>query len=325
QSVVGAGEIVYSSTKNMYVTSYALDNVLAIQAGKKPKEPVTRIHKFDISDPKTTTYVGSGEVVGFLLNQFSISEHGGYLRVASTFGTQWFGAGASSSESAVTVLREKAGKLVRVGSIDGLGIGERIFSVRFMGTKAYVVTFRRIDPLYVIDLRSPSRPRVRGKLKVPGYSGYLHPLSDSLLLGVGRDADKRGVTKGIQFSLFDVSQPAKPRRLAAKVVGEFGESSVESDHHAFLYWAPERLLVVPAQIWDDSGHDFFQGALALTVSSKVGFGEPVRLTHVGREGAGQDSQIRRSLVIGKRLLTVSNGGVLVSDLDSLTDRAWIPL
>ncbi len=325
QSVVGAGEIVYSSTKNLYVTSYRLDDVLAIQKGVAPEAPVTRIHKFDISDPNQTRYVGSGEVVGFLLNQFSISEHGGHLRVASTLGARWLGTGASASESAVTVLRERAGKLVRVGSIDGLGIGEQIFSVRFIGNKAYVVTFRQIDPLYVVDLRTPTRPRVVGKLKVPGYSGYLHPLSETLLLGVGRDADKSGRTGGVQFSLFDVSNPAKPRRLAAKVVGEQGASSVEYDHHGFLYWAPERLTVVPVELWDGSGSHQFVGALALTVSSKVGFGEPNRLTHMGRPHTGLYPQILRSLVIGNRLLTVSNDGVLVSDLDSFADKVWVAL
>lgn len=327
QSVMGAGEIVYSSLENLYVTSYALDDVLAVRESKRPKEPLTRIHKFDIRDRETARYVGSGEVPGFLLNQFSMSEHNGYLRVATTTGNQWVATGAPSSESAVTVLAEKAGKLVSVGSVRNLGLGERIFSVRFIGSMGYVVTFRRIDPLFVIDLRKPARPRVRGKLKIEGFSEYLHPISESLLLGVGREADKQGVAKGLQFSLFDVSDPTKPRRLHNHIEGPYGYSGVGNDHHAFLYWEPRRLIVVNASVSDTwSDHTDFIGALALTVSSSQGFGEPIRLTHVARPGVPEGSypDIQRSLVIGNRLLTVSSSGVLVSDLVTLDDRAWVP-
>lgn len=324
-SVIGAGEIIYSSLDNLYVTSSRLDDMLAIRRGRTPRAPITRIHKFDVRNPTRAIYRGSGEVPGHLLNQFSMSEHDGYLRVATTLDAPMRASGQGASRSSVLVLREKAGKLITVGSVGNLGVGERIFSVRFIGTKAYVVTFRRLDPLFVIDLGIPTRPRLRGKLKVPGYSGYLHPVSDTLLMGVGRDADARGVAKGLQLSLFDVSDAAHPRRLDALVVGANGSSEVESDHHSFLYWTPRRLAVVPTEIYDDDYSNSFRGALALTISGTSGFGKPVRVSHEGRPNTeNTDLAIRRSLVIGDRLLTISDGGVLLSDLATLAVRSWIP-
>jgi hypothetical protein len=212
-----------------------------------------------------------------------------------------------------------------VGAVGNLAKGERIFSVRFVGSMGYVVTFRQIDPLFVIDIRKPSRPRVRGQLKIRGYTGYLHPLTETRLVGVGRDASKTGTLKGLQLSLFDVSNPEAPRRIDSLVEGVQGYSTVEDDHHAFLYWDPRRLIVVPAAIEDEpDDRSQFVGALAVRVSPTSGFGEPVRLTHQGRKNAEAYTEIERSLVLGDRLLTVSDAGVLVSDLVTLDDRAWVP-
>ena len=116
----------------------------------------------------------------------------------------------------------------------GLGKGERIYAVRFLGDRGYVVTFRQVDPLYTLDLRDPERPRVR---RAEGHrlSSYLHPVSDTLLLGIGQDATEQGRTLGTQVSLFDVSDPAPPRLVGARVARP-GASAAEQDHHAFLWW-----------------------------------------------------------------------------------------
>lgn len=324
-SVIGAGDIIYSSLSNLYVTSNRLDDVIRIQQGGFPKAPVTRIHKFDISDPDAARYVASGEVPGFLLNQFSLSERDGLLRVATTLGFAWMPPQQGTSESFVTILAEKDRKLVPIGSVGNIGKGERIYSVRFVGSQGYVVTFRQIDPLHVIDLSNPERPELKGELKVPGYSGYLHPLSATLLLGIGRSADESGQLKGVQFSLFDVSDPSDPRLLHQRAEGDHGSSSVEQDHHGFLYWDPKHLMVVPAEIESQSGPPFY-GALALKVEPDSGFGDPVRLTHAGRPGSSDSyAQISRSIVIGANLLTVSSAGILVSDLDSFAEKYWQPL
>lgn len=160
-------------------------------------------------------------IPGSVLNQYSLSEHVGRLRVASTEDL------TRESESFVTVL--SGDRLARVGGVGGLGRGERIYAVRFAGEKGYVVTFRQTDPLYTLDLSNPADPRVRGELKIPGYSAYLHPVAEDRLLGVGQDTTEEGRTKGAQVSLFDVSDLATPRRLAVADLGEYSTSSAEFD------------------------------------------------------------------------------------------------
>ncbi|MEL7208403.1 MAG: beta-propeller domain-containing protein, partial [Actinomycetota bacterium] len=171
----------------------------------------TALHTFDITDADRADYVASGLVDGTLLNQFSLSEHDGYLRVATTAGSPW---GGETSESFVSVLEEQGNVLKVVGQVGGLGRGERIFSVRFMGETAYVVTFRQVDPLYTVDLSDPERPVVKGELKIPGFSDYLHPVGDDHLLGVGMDGDEDGRVEGAVISLFDVSDLTNPTRTA---------------------------------------------------------------------------------------------------------------
>jgi hypothetical protein len=180
-----------------------------------PEDARTQIHRYDARGTSATTYRATGDVPGFVLNQYSMSEHQDRLRVATTREPLWFPDGsATESESRVTVLAEAAGRLTTVGGVGGLGKGERIYAVRFLGDRGYVVTFRQTDPLYTLDLSDPTAPRVRGELKILGYSAYLHPVGEDRLLGVGQDATERGQTTGAQLSLFDVSDAARPRRIA---------------------------------------------------------------------------------------------------------------
>jgi hypothetical protein len=169
-----------------------------------------------------------------------MSEFEDHLRVATTERV----GGRTGSESFVTVLRETDGELAPVGQVGGLGKGEEIKAVRFIGKIGYVVTFRQTDPLYTVDLAQPESPQVRGELKVLGYSAYLHPISETMLLGIGQDATDRGRTLGTQVALYDVSDPANPRELQ-KVALPGGQSEVERDYHAFLWWAKTKLALVP--------------------------------------------------------------------------------
>jgi hypothetical protein len=148
----------------------------------------------------------------------------------------------------VTVLRVGDAGLPTVGSVGGLGRTEMIRAVRFLGDVGYVVTFRQTDPLYTIDLSEPARPRVAGELKILGYSAYLHPVGDGLVLGIGQDADSRGSTKGLQLALYDVSDPAAPRRVD-RVTLPGAWSDVEGDHHAFTF--ADGTALVPFTRWSD--------------------------------------------------------------------------
>lgn len=272
----------------------------------------TELHSFDISDPRATTYRASGQVPGSILDQWAMSEHDGYLRVASTMG--W----GDKAISRVTVLRERSGALVHVGRVGGMGRGERIYSVRFMGDVAYVVTFRQVDPLYVLDLSDPASPRITGELKIPGYSAYLHPIGDGLLVGVGAAASDEGRVEGMQISLFDVSDPQDPKRLHAYTLPG-GSTAANADHHAFLWWPKTNTLVIPMERWSEGG-DAFQGASAFHIDRARGIEEAARIEHPGDDW---QRAIRRTLVIDDALFSLSETGIMVSALDTFAQRIWI--
>ncbi len=219
-AVLAGAQVVYASTRSLYVASQRFVRELDTP-DDIPSRMTTEIHRFDISDPGRTTYASSGTVPGFVLNQYALSEERGVLRVASTEEPLWMGGDvpARDSESTVSVLREQGARLVTVGSVGGLGKTERIYAVRFIGDAGYLVTFRQVDPLFTLDLADPEHPKVAGELTMAGYSAYLHPIGDGLLLGVGQDATEAGRRKGAQVSVFDVSDLAKPSRLYARALG----------------------------------------------------------------------------------------------------------
>ena len=329
--VMADGETVYASSDSLYVaTTRWIDWQLLEDEDAFEEETegyTTAIHKFDISDPNETVYKATGEVPGHLLSQWSMSEHNGNLRVATTDAGSWWGWRTDESESFVTILEDNDGKLEQTGQVGGLGLGEQIYAVRMMGDTGYVVTFRQVDPLYVIDLSDPTNPTIEGELKILGYSAYLHPIDDGLLIGVGQDATEEGRVLGTQIAVFDVSDPANPQRLH-KMTLEDGSSEVEYDHRAFLHWPATGLTVVPIQrwSWDESkGEDFFAGAVGIK-ASREGIEKINTVSHMEDSIDYEwDAQIRRSVVIGDSLYTISYKGLLKSDLETLEDQAFLDL
>ena len=321
-TVLTNGQIVYASTENLYVASERWAD------SESPPERIsdvsTEIHRFRIGDRQATAYVGSGRVDGFMLNQWSLSEHEGRLRVASTTAPPWeVNRPARETESFVTVLApdsEQAG-LRRVGRVGGIGRGERIYAVRFIGELGYVVTFRQVDPLHVIDLADPARPRVAGELVVPGYSAYLHPVGGQLLLGIGREATDEGQVLGVQASLFDVSDPAQPVRVDQESLG--GRSSyteVEYNHHAFSFFAQYALAMVPIESYPFDGGEAFAGAVGLQIAP--GSADPLAPVAEVEHGTTQ-TPIRRSLVLGDAVYTVSAAGVAAHDPATLAQTGFV--
>lgn len=323
-SVAADGDTVYGTTSSLYVASnpqwfYNVPvAVPVIAGGSEPREPVmptpgpqqTEIHRFDISGSGPPRYAASGSVPGELLNQYALSDYDGYLRVATTSSGE-----AARSQSAVYELR--ADTLSRVGSVGGLGEGQRIYAVRFIGAVGYVVTFRQVDPLYTLDLRDPARPRVVGQLELTGYSSYLSPAGDGQLVGVGQEASAEGRAVGLLVGLFDVRDPAHPRRLAHLTQTD-QHSAAEFDPHAFLYWPTTGTAVLPVSSWNGGGES--QSALVLHIGAS---GIAVAGTITQPDGADA-AGITRAMVIGDELWTLSDAGLQVSDLGSLTTKAWVP-
>jgi hypothetical protein len=315
--VIAGSEMVYASTTSLFVTSMRWDAwQVPIADGAPPQDVHTQVHQFDISGRGSPRYVASGQVDGYLLNQYSFSERNGNLRIATTNHPTWQ-QGAASSESAVTVLALRDGILQPIGAVGGLGAGQTIQGVRFVDDLGFVVTFLRTDPLYVIDLGDPTNPTVRGALEVTGYSAYLHPIEEGFLVGVGQSADDSGRTTGEQVSVYDVRNLDQPA-LVGRVEMPDAYSSADYDPHACLYWAPRALTVIPIQGSDPASGD----AVVLQTSSSG-------VVEVGRVHRPRDSQYGvsgsdRSLVIGDTLFTISYAGVQATNLDTLGDAGWAP-
>jgi Beta propeller domain len=323
-AVLTDGNTVYASQGSLYVATQRFVPQPAGGPIVEPPQTSTAIHRFDISDPQRTVYRGSGVVSGYLLNQWSLSEHAGVLRVVSTEQPSWWSAnGVRETETSVTTLRDRNGSLVRIGRVGGLGKGERVFAVRFVGDQGYVVTFRQVDPLYVLDLAQPSRPRVAGELKILGYSAYLHPIGDDLLLGIGQDATPEGRRIGAQAAVFDVRDPRRPVRLHVRPLGP-GFSAVEWDHHAFLWWGPQRLAVLPVDGLAGESGSAFSGAVGLR-AGRSALIEVGRISHPvpGPRPTPGTARIERTLVAGSIVYSVSQAGVRASDLGTLADRGWL--
>jgi len=331
--ILADGEHVYASTDHLYVatTSYpTVDDTTTDPTNDfppPPPAPTTSIHRFSTDGEGPATYEVSGNVRGRLLDQFSMSEASepdDLLRVATT--------DDATQESYVTTLGDDGDALTELGQVGGLGEGEQIYSVRFIGDMGYVVTFRQTDPLYTVDLSDPADPQVVGELKILGYSAYLHPLGGDLLLGIGQDATATGQTTGTQLSLFDVSDPADPRRLQ-QVAIPGASSAAEYDHHAFLYWPETGLAMLPVQSYGGDVFctqtegvtvpcpgptESFNGAIGFHVATD-GIDEVGRVTH------DDGSALTRSVVVGETVYTLSETSLVASDLATLAPQGTLPL
>ena len=308
-SVLSNGDTVYASDKNLYVATTSYVEPDEQQTKDFSADYSTSIHSFDIAGNKPASYTASGTVPGHLLNQFSLSEYDGNLRAATTNGAPW-GAG---TDSTITVLHRNGDRLDRVGQVSGMGKGERIYAVRYAGPTAYVVTFRQTDPFYTVDLSDPAAPKVVGELKIPGYSGYLHPIGTNYVLGIGQDATAQGRVSGIKVSLFDVSDLAHPTEVATWKQPS-GNSLAEYDHHAFLYWDERKLAVLP--LYDNNGSS---AAVVLSIDPQKG------ITEVGRISHSQSEPIERSLVAADQLWTVSTDQLQANSFGDLKVTTRIAL
>jgi len=237
---------VYASKQAFYVASRHYKNEAPYWFEEMADaQETTTVHKFPMaSDSPKTAYAGSGLVKGRLLNQFAMSDYQGYLRVASTTGHL-----PGPAYNTISVLQFKDGKLETVGLLDNIAPNEDIRSVRFGTDLGFVVTFKKTDPLFVIDLSDPTKPNIKGELKIPGFSTYMHFMDKTHLLTIGYDADDQGSFAwfaGIQLQVIDVTDITKPTLLHKEVIGTRGSSSdAATDHMAFNFFKPKNALAIP--------------------------------------------------------------------------------
>jgi inhibitor of cysteine peptidase len=307
------------------------DAVQEYEAKKEAEYRKTVIHKLAI-DKGDIDYVASGEVSGNLLNQFSLDEYQGNLRVATT--TELW-SGKSQLYNNVYVLDKD---MKPKGALEELAKDERIYSTRFVGERLYMVTFKRIDPLFVIDLSDAEKPKVLGKLKIPGYSDYLHPYDATHIIGIGKETegnDWGGVSvKGVKLALFDVSDVENPKQLSTYEIGDSGtDSEALHDHKAFLFDKEKNLLVIPisevkeSRVYDNRygyyRQKVWQGAYVFGLTVKDGFELKGKVSH--QDGYENDygywyyggNQVRRALFMDSVLYTVSGKLVKMNDLKNI--------
>ncbi len=289
----------------------------------------TVIHKISI-DKGNIEYEGKGEVPGNVLNQFSMDEYNDYFRIATTTQARWLrGSESEKSKNNLYVLNRD---LETVGKIEGLAEGERIYSARFLQDKAYMVTFRQIDPLFVIDLKNPEEPGVLGYLKIPGVSDYLHPYDETHVIGVGRDATDEGRITGMKLSLFDVTDVENPKEISKYIIGGRGTSSEAlNDHKAFLFSKQKNLLVIPATIYDDYKYGW-NGAYVFSLDLNNGFQLKGKVTHENESINKSEyyypewqATVRRSLYMENTLYTVSQKMIKANSLDDLSEISKVIL
>jgi uncharacterized secreted protein with C-terminal beta-propeller domain len=313
-AVTTDGDLVYASADRLYVATSRWGTVgpvplAATAAGDVRVTPTdevtTELHGFDTSSPDTTRYLGSGSVPGYVLGRWALSHHDGALRVATTRQPPWGDDRAGQTSSMVVKLAERDGRLVETGRVEGLGKTEHIQAVRYFGDIAAVVTFRQTDPLYLLDLSGT--PRVLGELKVPGFSTYLHPLGDGLLLGLGQDADPDGRVTGVQLSVFDVSDLSRPVQVDRLHLGP-GWTPAMDDSRAFAYDPARRVATIPfAGYHPESLSGEQQSALGIAVDPSG---------HLRRAGAldlDTELWLSRVLLDGDRLYAVGETGVVAAD------------
>jgi uncharacterized secreted protein with C-terminal beta-propeller domain len=313
--VAGWASTIYMSPDSLFLTMVKWPEMPAIlftdaasrtMAGED-NTPTTKIYKVDV-DGLSMHISAKGSVKGLLLDQFSMDERNGYLRVATSSG-DWL-----DRRNAVYVLDSN---LTMVGSIEDIAVNETIQSSRFVGDALYLVTFRQVDPLFVIDLSIPDAPKILGELTVPGFSTYLHPVDSGHIMGIGSEGSSA------KISLYDVSDPTAPSEVSTYLVGNNSYSTAGWEHKAVLFDAEKELLVIPMSVYDYEHWNSSSGFYVFKVSVESGISLRGIIAHNNSGYYRSDSD--RALYIGNYLYTVSDTTVktnLISDLSEVSELVY---
>ena len=336
--LTGFASTLYASQRNIYV--------VLPDTGWWSNEGRTVINRISINQGAINIQA-SGTIPGSILNQYSIDEYENNLRIATT--TSIVNQQVSMLSNNVYILNQQ---LETIGTLEELALGEQIYSARFMGNKGYLVTFKTVDPLFTLDLSNPQAPKVLGKLKIPGYSNYLHPFDANHIIGIGKDTveSKQGdfaLYQGVKVSLFNIADVNNPNEVSQLIIGDRGtDSSVLHDPHALLFDSRNGIMVIPileAKIFPEKypqgappeayGEYVFQGTYVLHIAATTGITLKGTITHVDDPSiylqSGyylySSSEIQRSIYIDDTLYTISTGKIQANNIDTLNEIATINL
>jgi uncharacterized secreted protein with C-terminal beta-propeller domain len=336
---------IYVSQNNIYITYTRYESSGSGTSWFYRSNEKTAIHRIRI-DSGRIQYQAQGEVPGRVLNRFSMDEYDEHFRVATTTGHVSKGAGSSKNHVYVLDM-----ELNMEGKLEDIAPGERIYSARFMGNRAYLVTFKKVDPFFVIDVSEPEAPKILGELKIPGYSDYLHPYDENHIIGLGKDTIEASSGdfawyQGVKLALFDVTDVTNPKEVSKYVIRERGTNSPAlRDPHAFLFAREKNLLVIPVQVvenkesngnngisnqilrpWSSSySRSYWDGAYVFDLTTESGFVLKGKISHSDSSSDqqyswyGSNDSIKRSFYIEDVLYTLSNGKLKMNRLGSLSD------
>lgn len=349
--VVGSTGDTYASTKNLYVAEQKYSWFYYNDADNQEQ---TTVHKFNLNS-EDINYVGKNDVPGHIINQFSMDEYKDNFRIATTTGHAW-----DSEKKSTSGVYTLDSNLKSLGKVDGIAPGEEIYSTRFVGDRAYMVTFKKVDPFFVIDLADATNPKILGKLKIPGFSDYLHPYDENHIIGFGKDAVDAGEDEtlmrdldfawyqGMKIAMFDVTDVSNPVEMFKTSIGDRGTSSpLLYNHKALLFDKAKGLMAFPVTVYEISqalkddpktpastyGDAVFQGAYVYNVSLDKGFELKGKITHYTptevQDKAGYywygTSDIDRILYIGENLYTVSQAIIKANFLNDLSEVKSVKL
>ena len=306
RTFLGAGQYIYSSEKNMYIAT----NKTTYGKGYEVLGGTTHLLKIELNNGKFN-FKAECNIDGQVNNQFSMDENKDTFRIATTTGNIWV------DETTANNLYILNDKLEEIGRVENFGKEEKIYSVRYVGDKAYVVTFKQTDPLFVIDLSKSTKPQILGELKIPGYSTYLHPYDDTHLIGFGYDTKENGtrvITNGLKMSMFDISDFNNPQELFKISIGDskYTYSELLYNHKALLFSKEKNIIAFP--LYSSSGRKTNSRAAIYNIDLEKGFSLKGEISNVTNK---YEENVKRIVFANDTFYTFSDSLVKVANMDTL--------
>lgn len=315
KTFLGAGEEIYCSENSIYI---AKDISEYNNQTREVTNSYTKILKFSIGN-SNVEFKAEADIPGYINNQFSMDEKNGYFKIATTSGQKW-----NLTDSTVNGLYILDDNLKEVGKLTNLAQGEKIYSVRYTDSKAYIVTYEEVDPLFVIDISNPKEPKVLGELKIPGYSTYLHPYDETHLIGFGYDTKVDGTrikTNGLKMAMFDVSDLENPKELFKVDIGnQYTSSDLLYNHKALLFSKEKNIIAFPISTYSKGRSEYI--AQIYNIDLEKGFTLKGEIKHKDNSYL---SKIERIIYINNNYYTISQNLIKSINMDTLETEDTLEL